>query len=314
MPRITVVMSAYHEEEEHIRLAIESILTQSFSDFEFIIILDDPKNEMLNEVISSYARDDLRIKYVVNEENRGLSYCRNAAITMATGQLIALMDADDISATDRLFNEWDYFKTHPSCYAVTSSAIVIDENGSIVRENTYDISDDNVVKALRIKNILMNPTAMIRRETYDIVGPYREIPRAEDYDFWLRCCDSDLTIHFLKEPLLFYRERRDSISHQNAASSWIITDYVKDLHLRRVTGGDDGFSSSDLDSFIRKSKLHDKQEEERFNAYSRKYEKALAQLSSKDYRALFPLLSCFICEPRLVTKFYQSVCIHRLLG
>ncbi len=102
--KISVIMSVYKEPEEQLRSSIESILKQTYSNFEFIIILDNPEEKWREDLINSYH--DNRIKFYVNEKNFGLTNSLNKALTYATGDYVARMDADDISMPDRLQNKW----------------------------------------------------------------------------------------------------------------------------------------------------------------------------------------------------------------
>ena len=100
--KVSVIMSAFNEEIEYIQLAIDSILNQTFKDFEFIIILDNPSNETLKNYLISRKQEDCRIKFYANEKNIGLANCLNKGISLAKGDLICRMDADDISLPNRL--------------------------------------------------------------------------------------------------------------------------------------------------------------------------------------------------------------------
>ena len=103
--KISVIMSAYKEDEKWLRASIESILNQSFQDFEFIIVLDNPDAKKLDYIIKEYKERFSKIKYFKNKKNMGLVYSLNFALKHAKGEYIARMDADDIEIPTRLEEE-----------------------------------------------------------------------------------------------------------------------------------------------------------------------------------------------------------------
>ena len=111
MPKISVLMPIYNTNPEHLRCAISSILNQTFSDFEFLILNDSPKNLELDKVVEGFH--DKRITYVKSEHNLGVAEAHNKLLKMAKGKYIALMDHDDISLPKRLERQYFYMEAHP---------------------------------------------------------------------------------------------------------------------------------------------------------------------------------------------------------
>ena len=107
---VSIIMSTYKEEEIFLRQAIESILNQSYKDFEYIIILDNPDNNLHIRIIKEYANLDKRIKFYVNEKNMGLTASLNKGLGLAKGKYICRMDADDISINKRIENQKRYLE------------------------------------------------------------------------------------------------------------------------------------------------------------------------------------------------------------
>ena len=105
-PLISIIMSTYNEEEEWLRQSIESILDQTWKNLELILVLDNPENQKLEEVILQYQAKDPRLVFVKNERNQGLVDSLNKALTLVKGEYVARMDADDICYPKRL--EWQY--------------------------------------------------------------------------------------------------------------------------------------------------------------------------------------------------------------
>ena len=112
MPVISVIMPVYNTKEKFLREAVESILNQTFTDFEFIII-NDGSDSITEDIILSYK--DLRIKYLKNEQNLGIVQSLNKAVKTAKGKYIARMDADDISMPHRLEKQYEFMENHPQC-------------------------------------------------------------------------------------------------------------------------------------------------------------------------------------------------------
>ena len=108
-PKVSVLMPVYNTKEEYLREAIESILNQTFTDFEFLILDDDSKND-ISEIVQSYS--DKRIHFIQNKQNLGLSGIRNKLMSLASGEYIAWMDSDDISLPSRLEKQVAYLDTH----------------------------------------------------------------------------------------------------------------------------------------------------------------------------------------------------------
>ena len=113
MPKISVLMPIYNTQEEHLREAIESILNQTFSDFELIVI-DDCSTDTTGEILKRLAERDERVKVHPNEVNLRLPSSLNKAISLARGRYIARMDADDIALPERLERQYAFMEAHPN--------------------------------------------------------------------------------------------------------------------------------------------------------------------------------------------------------
>lgn len=212
---LTVLMSVYKEEEKWLRASIESILTQTYSDFEFVIINDNPERTLNNSVVESYAHTDNRIRYYKNNTNIGLARTLNKGLQLAQGKYIARMDADDISMPTRLAKQVRYMEANPE-YIVCGTRFKIMGKlfGGI--DNIHS-SSDKIKSQLVISTCFGHPTVMIRNHTlqhnslsYDI-----EYDNAEDYKLW-----SDLSkyghFHNIPEILLEYRQNYNGVSNTKA--------------------------------------------------------------------------------------------------
>lgn len=205
MPQLTVLMPVYNA-EKYLAEAIDSILQQSFSDFEFIII-DDGSADRSVAIAQSYA--DSRIRFIQNEKNLGISATLNKGIELAATDYIARMDADDISYPGRLEKQFAYMQAHPDCAMVSSLVNVISENGQLLRKDKFE--SDYFYYNLTFICWIYHPTVMYLKKAVKEVGMYA-VPYAEDFElFW------QLTRKFkfynLPEVLLDYRVTGQSL-HQ----------------------------------------------------------------------------------------------------
>ena len=208
MPKISVVMSVYNG-EKYLQESIESILAQTYSDFEFIIIDDCSTDDSVN-IIESY--DDKRIRLIRNEHNLRLPASLNKGIKSATGKYIARMDADDISMPDRFDKQVSYMETHSEVVAAGGSFQAIDENGNNLYIH-HSASGEKLAKYCLMPSPMAHPTVMMRRDVivdnnlfYD-----EQYSSAQDYDLWQRI-NKKFKIDNLPDILLKYRIQSNSIS------------------------------------------------------------------------------------------------------
>lgn len=213
MPRVSVIMSVYKEPIEWLKQSIDSILNQSFKDFEFIIVNDCPDREENSIVLNDFAKKNPRIVIISNDENSGLTKSLNKALSMAKGEYIARMDADDISMPQRFDRQVTYLDGHPNISAVGSWIVYIDESGKQVSNVVKYDTDPRWVKAQFLQNSqLCHPSAMFRRIVKDHVVRYDESVRyAQDYALWVSILPYG-DIANIPEVLLNYRTSSKQIT------------------------------------------------------------------------------------------------------
>jgi hypothetical protein len=183
-PMVSVIMSVYNG-AQHLAESIDSILAQSFSDFEFVIV-NDGSSDKTQEIIELYAHQDSRI-LPIHQKNIGLTKSLNIAIKKAKGKYIARMDADDISFKERFKKQVDFLENNNDYHLVGSNAIDIDEQGKEIRyrilEKDWDVIKKNFVK----KNFFLHPSVLIDKKALFDIGLYNEeIKYGQDYELWLR--------------------------------------------------------------------------------------------------------------------------------
>ena len=209
MPTISVILIVFNG-ERYLAQSVNSILGQSFKNFEFIII-NDGSTDGTGHILAKYRTED-RVRIVENASNIGLTRSLNKAISIAEGRYIARMDADDISFTDRLEQQVDFMESHPDMGVVGSCYYEIDETGKKVGEVILPADDLEIRKALFKFNPFNHGTVMIRVEALKELGSYDEkLLHAQDYELWFRILSRYRGCN-LSEKLLLRRNPKDSIT------------------------------------------------------------------------------------------------------
>lgn len=210
-PRVTVLMSVFNS-EQYLEQAIESILNQSYRDFEFLIINDGSTDKSL-AIIKKYK--DKRIR-LVSRENKGLVASLNEGIELARGEFIARQDSDDESVPTRLENEVRFLDTHKNIVLVGSNYTIMDSDSwqPIVTTNVFTSPED-----LKLAQITCNQyghgSIMMRTDAARACNGYNpDVGYVEDYDLWTR-----LSQHFdianIEKPLYLYRRNSEGITQKN---------------------------------------------------------------------------------------------------
>lgn len=244
-PKVTVMMPVYNG-ARYLHEAIISILEQSFTDFELLII-DDGSTDNSVEIVNSFS--DPRIRQVYNDQNIGVSRTLNKGIDLARGEFIARMDADDISLPRRLEIQVNKFLISPDATVVATWVTLINAAGGDIGVWGCDRSASTCAEIYRMLprlNCLAHPSVMMRKE---ILARYRYRDtnvHAQDYDLWLRLAADNFRIEKIKDSLLKYRVHSDSISALSNAASYGIKDIrVKSKYLLYQLGKKNGLNLFD---------------------------------------------------------------------
>lgn len=205
-PMITVLMPVYNG-ERYLREAIDSILGQTFRDFEFLII-NDGSTDGTEAIIQSFH--DSRIRYIKNESNLKLIATLNKGLVLAKGEFIARMDADDIAVSTRLEKQLAFMKENESVGICGSWFESFGSGNSVVK---YPVSDDGIRYMALYQCPFCHPSVMLRTE---VIRKHRlefshDYPHAEDYEFWLRA-GRFTEMHNIAEVLIRYRQHAESVS------------------------------------------------------------------------------------------------------
>jgi glycosyltransferase involved in cell wall biosynthesis len=227
---VSVVMATYKEDVSYVRQAIESILSQTWKNIEFIIINDSPDDEEIDLMVRSI--DDRRIIYLRNNENKGLAYCLNRAIRLSKGEYIARMDADDLSVLSRLEKQVDFLKNHPHINILGTWAYSMDlerEQGGIIK---YPVTYERIKASTILGSPMCHPSVMFRRCIFSEYQFYynEDFKYTQDYEFWVRLVDR-FEFYNLPEPLLYWRNSNSRVSSKNGHEQ---DELVKAIHRRQI--------------------------------------------------------------------------------
>jgi glycosyltransferase involved in cell wall biosynthesis len=218
-PKVSVIIPCYNY-ADFLKICLESVLNQTFQDFE-VIIVDDASTDYTAEIVLSYK--DHRIKYIRHERNLGPSAAFNTGINLSQGKYIAIIGADDIMKPENLSEKVKILENYPEIGLVHSNAEIIDETGQVIglarkliAPNKVEI-EKKLFDRLLYGNFIIASSVVARRDCYQKVGAYdTNLRHAEDWDMWLR-----LAYHYdfgyINSPLIQYRFHRKSLQHRNFA-------------------------------------------------------------------------------------------------
>jgi glycosyltransferase involved in cell wall biosynthesis len=221
--------------QAHLREAIESILSQTLQQLEFIIVDDGSTDDTLR-IIDAYRHNDSRIR-VYTQPNRGLSTALNVGLKLSRASFIARMDADDVSDANRLELQVKFLRDNPHIAAVGAFARFIDEDGGSRGTLKLPISFDEIRWRLMFSNVMVHPSVIIRKEALESIGGYNEaFTYAQDFELWVRLVKSGYRLGNIPEPVLSYRVHPSQVSaHQVDAQSAFATSAAA-LYIQFILG------------------------------------------------------------------------------
>ncbi len=231
-PRVTVLM-AVHNESAFVADAIESILAQTFSDFELLVV-DDASTDETPAILDRF--DDGRLRILRNTTNIGLTASLNVGLQVARGRdYIARLDGDDMAKPDRLADQVTFLDRNRDVGIVGSSRLVVDEAGALLYEAVALETDCDIRWRMLLGNALAHPTVMMRRAVLDAHQlRYDESFRtAQDYELWTRLLTVTQAAN-LREPLVTYRRRKQGVSISRRDEQLAAHDRIAQLAIQRL--------------------------------------------------------------------------------
>lgn len=248
-PKITVLTAVYNG-ERYMREAIDSILNQTYKNFEYILV-DNNSTDNTPKILSDYAQRDERIK-IVKETKQSPAYARNAGLQVATGEWIAIFDADDVSHPERLERQYNYMISHPNCFFLATEGVMIGETGKKLKDIRIDF------KGLSQKDYVLNygppfihSSMMFSKQKVLEFGGYNEnYKTVEDLELWLKILYSGIEINVLRESLINYRYHPKSLSHKSIESLYLSV-ITKALY-RAKDLGNINVNSKEIESMVKR--------------------------------------------------------------
>ncbi|HDL01964.1 MAG TPA: glycosyltransferase, partial [candidate division Zixibacteria bacterium] len=181
-PKVTVLMSVYND-ERYLSESVDSILNQTYKDFEFLII-NDGSTDRSREILESYS--DPRIRLVRNDGNIGLTRSLNKGLALAMGEYIARMDADDISLPERLEKQVGFLDADSSVGVLGINSLLIDEDGNVLEKLQRPVTHDSIMAEMLTENRFVHSSVMLRKKLLKMSGYYDEkLDMAQDYELFL---------------------------------------------------------------------------------------------------------------------------------
>jgi len=231
-PVVSVIM-AVKDGEKYLRQAVDSIVQQTFHDFEFIII-NDCSTDGSMKILNEYT--DRRLRIYSNEENIGLTRSLNIALGYARCEYIARMDADDICLPDRFKMQVNFLNAHPDVSVVGTGFMMIEEDGTPIREGHFPMDDDLIRWALCFYNPIVHPSVMMRLSTIKQVGGYDPaLAQSQDYDLWWRLSFISKLAN-LESIFVFLRQHPGQITSVHRNNQFERGTKIDQRHLSRVLG------------------------------------------------------------------------------
>jgi glycosyltransferase involved in cell wall biosynthesis len=234
-PQVSIVMPVYRPDPRHFAEAIDSILAQTFTDWELVIV-EDPSDRTGHAVIEQ--RRDPRIRHIFNRERTSLPRQHNHAVAESKGALIARCDADDVCEPDRIAKQVQFLEKHPDVDVVASNLTIIDTDGAVIAARDYPATHEAIIRAMHHYNPISGSNATFRRRVVDAIGGWREdspLP-AQDYEWYSRAASQGFRFAILPERLMRYRLHRQQIKAAQLRGTMLTTLAVRRKYwLRSMT-------------------------------------------------------------------------------
>ncbi len=231
VPSVSVLMPV-HNGEAHVLTAVESILAQSFTDFEFIIV-DDGSTDATSTLLAEIA--DARVRVITNARNLGVTRALNVGLKATRGRYIARIDADDVAHPERLARQVAYMDAHPDVVLAGTGYVSVDPSGNVVEFVNRPMDDAEFRWTLLLHSPVIHPTVMFRGELVRDAGlSYDEtIPIAQDHELWVRILDRGRGVR-LGEPLLRWHRGSAAIGVAKRDMQLAVTTSIAHGYLERL--------------------------------------------------------------------------------
>lgn len=235
-PKLSVVMSVFNG-QEYLSEAVESILAQTFHDFEFLIV-DDGSTDRTPQILSEFAALDKRVR-IVSQSNRGRAISLNIGIDLSAGKYIARMDADDVALPTRFEEQLRFLEQHPDVIILGGAVELIDMAGQVLGTFQQPLEDEQIRLAMQSHCPICHPTVLMKKESALAAGGYRKaLLDADDYDLWWRMAELGKLAN-LGGVILRYRVHAGQVSQRGMRQQVLCVLAARAAAMLRKTGGRD---------------------------------------------------------------------------
>ncbi|MEJ2617321.1 MAG: glycosyltransferase [Ignavibacteriaceae bacterium] len=235
-PLISIIMPVYNV-EDYLRYSIESILTQTLENFEFIIIDDGSKDNSRN-IIKDYK--DRRIKFF-ERENKGIAEQLNFGIHNSSAEIIARMDGDDICNPERLEYQFRFLVDNPEIDLIGTNIIYIDETNREIVKKEYPELHEEIEYRMPMLTSVCHPSIMVKKSSILKIGGYRKYEVAQDLDLYFRMLISGAKFYNIQEYLLKYRFYKDYLKSDKLTNQNLITIKLAGEYLNNIYAKNHGY-------------------------------------------------------------------------
>ncbi|MBD3201957.1 MAG: glycosyltransferase [Candidatus Lokiarchaeota archaeon] len=232
-PFVTVFTPNYNR-EHLISETIESILNQSYTNFEYIIV-DDGSTDNSWDIIQEYAQQDNRIKAFRNKKNLKIVKTRNKGFKLSSPKAtyFAIIDSDDVAISKRLEIQVKFLEKNPKYGLVGSNKYIIDENSQIIGYRNYPLSDKEIRKTITIYNPIAQSSVLMRKKVINMIGYYDQKWKfCQDYDYWLRV-GRFWKMKNIKTPLIKYRISKNQVKSKSIKDTIIYTYKIQEKAIHK---------------------------------------------------------------------------------
>lgn len=298
--KISVVMPAYREKPEQIKLAVESILNQTLTDFDYIIILDDPTNHELEALILGYASKDARIRFYINEKNSGCPFSKDRGVRLAETEYVAIMDADDVAWPQRLEKQLNKLEQEHLDIIAGYVRVIDDLGNPLYNMDNLPKTHEQICAKMKINNCMPHPTWCLRKSAYLKLNGYADMQGCEDYDFLNRAIWEGYKLGTVDEIILDYRLSSESVSRNSLYKQYLMFQYVQGKYYKAK------WKYQDFDVFYKEK--YTEKKAEKYSKASVLFERAVAAKAHKKYFGMLRyLLQSVLTSKEYAVKIYRYI-------
>lgn len=311
---VAILMSIYRETESQIRDSVESLLNQTYKDFELIVINDNPQRTDIKQIFDSYK--DIRIRLYQNSTNIGLAMSMNKAVELASPEvdIFARMDADDIAFAQRL-EKCVPFILNGKYDFVFSQFHCINETSTVIPTPLQRVfPDESLNRIISLQpSIIHHPTVMFTKQIFNRVRGYRDFPCSQDADLWLRMAEAGCRFHMIREPLLYYRINSCSVTMTKWFRQRLTCNYIFKLSIERLKTGQDSYSKDNYEEYLLNHGIQDANKEHKLRVCYRDLSKAI-EYQQKGYKLQYCLIRIKVfIKSNILRNYYISLIEKRII-